>query len=505
MSLNIASAGLSRFWQAVLQLLLTPVIVHLLGPVAYGLVGLYATITLFFAFLDQAISPLLARELGRSADRPDAAAHLRCLLRTLEVFSTSVAVGLGLLFAVGAPTIARSWLANSGLADSDLISALRLMGVSLACQWPASLYAAGFVGLHRQDLLVLVRVVFTTMQSVGAVVLLTKLSPSPDVFFGWAAITSAVMGITLRILLWRIMPPSDAAPRIDVAVVKGTWRFAIGNVAIGLTTALLTQSSSLIIAKYCSLDQLAAYTLAVSLASQVTTILAQPVSATLMPHFAHLMAERDETRLAREYHRWTQILAVLVLPVAGTFFVFARPLLQLWLGKSSPLIEPVLALLPWVTIGTLFNTLMVAPYFLQIASGWTRLSVTTNVVALVVTLPALLFGVPRYGPIAAAICWMALNVGYFLVMVPCMHQRLLSRELWSWWQQDTLFPLAIVGIIYAAAWLFVPTDLTLLAGVASSVVVALVAWGVLLAALPTVRADVFGILRLLKFRVSRAS
>ena len=74
LSLNIASAGFSRFWQAALQLLLTPVIVHLLGPVAYGLVGFYATITLFFAFLDQAISPLLARELGRSADRPDAAA-----------------------------------------------------------------------------------------------------------------------------------------------------------------------------------------------------------------------------------------------------------------------------------------------------------------------------------------------------------------------------------------------------------------------------------------------
>ena len=459
----------------------------------------------FLRFLIKRLVPYLRASL---ADLPTVLMlrrQLRCLLRTLEVFSASIAVGLGLLLAVGAPTIARSWLGNSGLADSELINALRLMGVSLACQWPALLYGAGFVGLQRQDLLVPVRVVFTTVQSVGAVVLLTKLSASPDVFFGWTAITSAVMGITLRVMLWRIMPPSDTAPRVDPGVMKGAWRFAIGNVAIGLTTALLTQSSSLIIAKYCSLDQLAAYTLAVSLASQVTTILAQPVSATLMPHFAYLIAQRDETQLAREYHRWTQILGVLVLPVAGTFVVFARPLLQIWLGKSSPLIEPVLALLPWVTVGTLFNTLMVAPYFLQIASGWTRLSVTTNIVALIVTLPALLYGVPRYGPIAAAICWMGLNVGYYLAMVPCMHQRLLPRELWSWWQQDTLFPIAIVGTIYTAVWLFVPTDLTLVTGVASSVVVALAAWGVLLAALPTVRADAFGILRLLKLRVSRAT
>ena len=505
LSLNIASASFSRFWQAALQLLLTPVIVHLLGPVAYGLVGFYATITLFLAFLDQAISPVLARELGRSASRPDAARQLRSLLRTLEALSTAIAVMLGLLLAVGAPVIARGWLANSGLAETELINALRLMGASLACQWPASLYSAGFVGLQRQDLLVPVRVVFTTVQSVGAVVLLTKLSASPDVFFGWTAITSAIMGITLRVMLWRIMPPSDVATRVDPEVMKGAWQFAIGNLAIGWTTALLTQSSGLIIAKYCSLEQLAAYTLAVSLAGQVTTILSQPVSATLMPHFAYLIAQRDETRLAREYHRWTQIFAVLVLPAAGTFVVFARPLLQLWLGKSSPLIEPVVALLPWVTVGTLFNTLMVAPYFLQIASGWTRLSVTTNIVALIVTLPALLFGVPRYGPIAAAICWMGLNVGYYLVMVPCMHQRLLPRELWSWWRQDTLLPIAIAGFTYALAWILAPSDLSRLTGVTISVLVALVAWGVLLAALPTVRADAFGILRLLKSRVSRAS
>jgi len=177
--------------------------------------------------------------------------------------------------------------------------------------------------------------------------------------------------------------------------MKWTWRFAAGNVAIGLTIALLTQSSSLIIAKYCSLDQLAAYTLAVNLAGQVATILSQPVSTTLMPHFAHLIARHDEERLGREYHRLTQIIVVLVLPMAGMFAVFARPVLQLWLGVSSPLVEPVAALLPWVTVGTLFNCIMVAPYLPQIASGWTRLCVATNIVALVVLLPTLFFVVPR--------------------------------------------------------------------------------------------------------------
>jgi len=146
LSLNIISAGFARFWQAALQLLLTPVIVHLLGPVAYGLVGFYAALTLFLAFLDQAVSPVLMRELGRSASRPDAAEQLRSLLRTSALFSMGTAAGLGLLIVLGAPLIPRNWLLNSGLSDSKLINSIRLMGLSLACQWPwfmvGTIYAA---------------------------------------------------------------------------------------------------------------------------------------------------------------------------------------------------------------------------------------------------------------------------------------------------------------------------------------------------------------------------
>ena len=84
LSLNIISAGFARFWQAGLQLLLTPIIVHLLGPVAYGLVGFYGALTLFLAFLDQAVSPVVTRELGRSASRPDSAEQLRTLTRRYD-------------------------------------------------------------------------------------------------------------------------------------------------------------------------------------------------------------------------------------------------------------------------------------------------------------------------------------------------------------------------------------------------------------------------------------
>jgi O-antigen/teichoic acid export membrane protein len=456
------------------------------------------TILLFLLFLDQAVSPTLTRQLARSAQSPEAAKVLRSLLYTLEVLSGSLAVGLGAALAIGAPFIARYWLANSGVPDTELITAIRLMGLSLACQWPSMLYSGGYVGLHRQDLLAIVRISGATVQSLGVMVLLTQIAASPEVYFSWIAITSAATSIILRVLLWRIMPGADEPARLDSAVLLTVWRFGAGNLAVGLTAALLTQSGGLLIAKYCTLDLLAAYALALNLANQLSTILVQPVSMTLMPHFARLDARREEAPLAHEYHRWTQIIALLVIPISGTLIVFARPLLQLWLGTSSPLVDPVAGLLILISIGTLFNTLMTPPYFLQIACGWTRLSVVKNIIALAVILPALEIAVPRYGPIAAAVCWIGVNLGYYLFEVPLMHRRLLPRELWKWWGQDTMAPMIVGGVIYAATGAFISPGMTHIDALIVAVAVAAIAWMALLVVLPLARADLFRLLRLLK-------
>jgi O-antigen/teichoic acid export membrane protein len=261
----------------------------------------------------------------------------------------------------------------------------------------------------------------------------------------------------------------------------------------------------LLIAKYGTLNQLAAYSLAINLANQVSTILVQPISMTLMPHFARLDSQRDEVPLAHEYHRWTQIMALLVIPISGTLIVFAQPLLQVWLGASSPLVNPVSELLVLITIGTLFNTLMAPPYFLQIACGWTRLSTVKNLIALAIVLPALAIAIPLYGPVAAALCWIGVNLGYFLFEVPYMHRRLLPRELWKWWGQDTITPMAVGGAIYAAAAVLIPANISRVEALFIAAIVAALAWVALLIVLPLARADVFRVLRLLKLQVIRVS
>src|SRR5258708_20415392 len=90
------------------------------------------------------------------------------------------------------------------------------------------------------------------------------------------------------------------------------------------------------------------------------------------------------------------------------------------------------------------------PHALQLAWGWTRLSLIANSVATLLLAPLIYFMSVRYGGVGAAIVWVILNAGYVLVVINLMHRRLLRGELWRWYRVATVPPLlaatAIAGV-----------------------------------------------------------
>lgn len=445
---NIAANLLARVWMAGLQLTFAPLYLRLLGPTSYGLVGFYTSLLLALLFLDQAVSPVLTRELARLNRTTGGAREAWNTLCTLELLSGSTAVVLGLVLWGLGPYIASHWIRDDNFPLERLTTIVRLMGLTIACQWPAFLYNAGFVGLQRQDAAMRLRIVLATVQWGGAALLLWLIRPEVEVFFYWQVISLTITTLVLRFGLWKVMPHSSYAAFFDLAKLKPIWQFAVGSLAVGVTGSLLTQADKLLVAKYAPLDQLAGYSLCFLIASLLSAFIAQPISSGLLPHFSSLMAAGDEKRLASEYHRWTQWMAVLAFPLTAALIVFPQALVQVWLPRESLVGGTVIALVPWVAAGTMFNVISTFPYILQMAAGRTRLLLLKNIVALALVLPSLVYGLPKYGPIVGAFCWLAVNAGYYLFEVPIMHQRLLRGELWAWWLRDTLLPGVFVGFVF---------------------------------------------------------
>jgi O-antigen/teichoic acid export membrane protein len=126
---------------------------------------------------------------------------------------------------------------------------------------------------------------------------------------------------------------------------------------------------------------------------------------------------------------------------------FAEGIMFVWSGDVG-LARETGPLLSVLAIGTFLNGLMQVPYHLQLAHGWTGLSIKVNIVAVLLLIPAILWVVPRFGPLGAAWIWVALNGGYVLCAVQFMHRRLIPHEKWRWYVLDVLLPMS--GAIGAA-------------------------------------------------------
>lgn len=469
---NLAVNLAARVWMAALQLLFTPVYVALLGPESYGLIGLYGSIVVALGFLDQALSPVLTRELARASSRPGGEPEMRDLLRTLEAITIACGIAIGAAVFLLAPVIAGDWLKYRALGPDKVEAAVRLMGLCLACQWPSLLYTGGYVGLNRQQALNRTRVIGMTVQWAGAALVLWAIAPRIELFFSWQAASFALLSAMLAAGLWRRLPGAGRRPRFDAGILSRLWRFSLGTFAIGMTSSALTQADKLIVASTVPLERFAQYSLCFMIAALVSSFVAGPAVASLFPHFTGLHAERKDAALAAEYHRWTQMLMVVILPVCGALATFPEAVLGLWLGAASPMVDGAARLMPWIALGAAFNTVMLLPFCLQMASGWTRLSLGKNLVAIAVIVPVLVTLVPRLGPIVGAWCWFALNLGYYLIEVPLMHRRLLRGELAAWWIRDTLVPGAVALAAFYAAGRIVRSMALPVAGAALAAAIA---------------------------------
>ena len=93
---------------------------------------------------------------------------------------------------------------------------------------------------------------------------------------------------------------------------------------------------------------------------------------------------------------------------------------------------------------------------MQLAYGWTKLTIKMNFVAVAVLVPMLFLVVPRYGGIGAAWVWVALNAGYLLLGIHFMHLRVLPSEKWRWYGRDVIAPALAAAATAVACRYYLP-------------------------------------------------
>jgi O-antigen/teichoic acid export membrane protein len=466
-----------RGWAALAGLVFVPVYIKLLGVEAYGLVGFAATLQVGISLLDVGLATTLNRELARAQSgtrgeesRTDAQQR-RDLVRTLEVPYWIAALAIVAFVELTAPTIAQRWLHPDRLPTESVANAIRLIGLTIALQFPFTLYEGGLLGMGRQVVLNALLVIGATLRFGAVIGVLVWISPTVEAFFVWQVAITAIQTMVGAWLLWSKLPEGTTRAHFRWNVLAGIWRFAAGMAGVTLTAVALTHMDKLVLSKLLTLTEFGYYTLAAA-ATGVLYMLFLPLFQAVFPRFSQLVALGDNRPLSLLYHRSAQAMGVLVIPAATVFALFAREIMLLW-TRSPEAAEATRVVVALFAIGTALHGLTNIPYALQLAAGWTRLALYTNVVAIIVLLPAIIVLAGRYGVVGAGIVWVALNVGYATIGVGIMHRRLLRGELTRWYVADVGLPLVASVAAAALVRVAVPTPSSLL-GLAATVTGAIV-------------------------------
>jgi O-antigen/teichoic acid export membrane protein len=425
---------------------LVPAYVRLMGIEAYGLVGFYASLQTIMTIFDLGLSITANRELARLSVMADARTEMRNLIRSLEAIYWAFALFIGIMIVAAAPLLTTRWIHFERMSSGTALRAIILMGISLLLLFPYALYSGGLMGLQRQVLANVILVISATLRGAGALAVLKLISPTVTTYFSWQIVASATQTLLAGGALWLVLPRADGFPKVRGQILKRLYRFAGGVAAIGILGTVLTQLDKIVLSRFLTLRVLGYYTMA-GVAASGLYMFVLPIFSAVFPRLSQLVAAGDDEELKSLYHLSSQALSVLVFPAAAVLIFFAPEVLLVWTGNPE-VVRNASFVVRLLVSGTALHAALHLPYALQLAHGWTRLSLITNGAAAIALVPFIVISTRLYGAPGAAAAWVILNFCCLTISIHIMHKRLLLTEEWTWYTRDILRPL--VGALSVA-------------------------------------------------------
>ncbi|HEY8558969.1 MAG TPA: oligosaccharide flippase family protein [Pyrinomonadaceae bacterium] len=452
LKLNLFSNLFGSLWTAALGILFVPIYLRYVGIESYGIIGFFTSLQTFFYILDFGLSPTFNREVAQfsALNSAEAGKKIVTLTKTLQRVNWLISVALTVILLLLSPLLASYWIRPETLSVTTVTQCLIIMSIAFGLQFPMSLYSGGLLGLQQQVTLNIITIIFGTLRSFGAFLMLAYISPTIQAFLIWQAVIALLQTCATATAFYKKLPYRDPDSKFEFGLLKRIWRFAAGNTGISVVGLILAQSDKIILSKLISLEEFGYYSLTTTVASLILMMLASSVQKVSYPQFSALTAAGDEANLIYAYHKNSQLVSVLTIPTTLVFVFFSKEILFLW-TRNETIAEKAWILMTLYSIGMGINCLMWIPNGMQLAHGWTKLTFMKDLVGVFIFIPLLIFLVLHYGAVGGATGWIILNSVGFVAYTYFMHRRILRNELANWYIWDIGSPFVSVLAVVTAA------------------------------------------------------
>ncbi|MGD0170562.1 MAG: oligosaccharide flippase family protein [Halobacteriota archaeon] len=458
MQLNIVANFIGRFWGALMAWAFVPIYIRFMGIESYGLVGFFATLQTIFMLINLGLGRSFEIEVARLSAGQEDQQTTHNLLRTLEILYWTAAILIVILLIFLAPSISNYWLIAPGFSPNALQLIIVMIGILIGLNLIQGLYGIGLLALQKQVRFNVINSTFGTLQAVGAILALSFIAPTIQVFFEWQIIINIIWTVAVLFALRRAMGPVSSAPRFDKKLLLDIRHLTAGITGIAVLTTIFSSADKVILSKMLTLEYFGYYTLAWGAAS-LLALVTSPIATAVFPRMVQIVERRDEGALTKIYHQSCQLQTMTVFPIALVLVFFSSEFLFLWTG-SPAIVANAHIILSVLVLGAAIASLSVVPQNLQLAYKWTKLAVILQLVSVIALIPLIIWLTINYGIVGAPVALLAVNIFYVAVFVVLTHQRYLKHEYSRWLLRDTVIPAVGTATVVVIARLIAPASLS---------------------------------------------
>ncbi|MBL0243731.1 MAG: oligosaccharide flippase family protein [Rhodoferax sp.] len=406
---NIIANYLSQIYVSLIGIVMAPMYLHYMGIEAYGLVGFYAAIQIWFGLLDMGLSLTLVRETARFRAKALNVLTYRRLVFALELIFVGVGAFGGLFLYSNSSRLALSWLNIESLNADTVTTCLQMISGIVVMRWMSGFYRSVLTGMEEFIWLSVFSTIIASLRFIGVIPIFIIFDGSLKIFFYFQCVVGIIELMGFYFKSREMLPPLinnehvSWSPEVLLVSVKQLLGFSITISLAAIAWAMMTQLDKLLLSWRLPLTQYGVFILAAMAASGVPLVVG-PLSNALLPRLARLHAQGDREELMLLYEKMTQVVAMLVAPLCYLLSSFSWKIMFVWTGDRLVATQGG-ALMSLYALGNGLLALAAFPYYLQYANGKLKLHLIGSVIFLIVCVPMLLAMIKYLGAIGAGYAW----------------------------------------------------------------------------------------------------
>ncbi len=348
---NVTTRYLSIATDAAIGLMLLPFNVHHLGPAAYGLWMLTASMTTYFSVLDLGFGGSIVKFVAHYRAKRDVQS-LNEIASTLFVIFAAVGLVAYAVFVLLAFNLGRVLNITPEQAETGR-SLMLIIGVYVSLGFPFSIFGGVINGFQRYDL--------NNLVGVGSSIVVAAVNIAM-LMMGFSLVQLVMTTTSIRIVVYFIYRLNAYAVFSALSVRPSLFRwarvrelstFSVYVSIIDWANKLNYSIDAVIIGAYLSASAVTLWTVPQRLAEMLQRMTNQ-LNGVLFPVVVDSDAGQKAERLRAIFIQGTRLSLVSVVPLGASLFLLAKPLIHAWVGPTfddSILVTQILILVVAVRVG----------------------------------------------------------------------------------------------------------------------------------------------------------